>query len=174
MSANCRLRPGMRAAHGHQHFLHGAGAKGIGGNTAVAHPQHQHRPLCRQQRPQLRSRQLDHPAVPLVQHRDAGYIQGDIPALGPRQPLLGDLHPCHGDCPLPGCGQPHPCGQGGPCRAKQLIRQIRLPHFVPLSFSSGRFAALCRPPRWAEYGQCKKILYKKSKNACVGTANMVS
>ena len=73
-------------AHRDKNFLDGAGAEGVGGDPAVAHAQHQHRPLRRQKRPQLVRCLLDDLGVPLVQHTDAGDFQRDVPPLGFSRP----------------------------------------------------------------------------------------
>ena len=138
-------RRGSARAHGDKDALHRARAKGIGGDAAVAHPQHQYRPFRRQKGPQLPGAHLDDGGVPLVQHADAGHFQRHIPAPGAAEPLAGDLHPCHRDSTVAGGSQPHPCGQRLRRAAEQLVSHIRSTHFPHSPFLFwGKSPPYCR------------------------------
>ena len=172
----CRHRPdaphrqGMLRPHGDQDLLGCAGAKSIRRHPPVADAQHQHRAFRRQQGPQLGCPGLDHIRVPLVQDADAGHLQRDVPPPGPCQPLPRDLHPGDRDPAALRCGQPHPGGQLCLRAAEQLVGHICRAHFPTLPSVRG----LQTPVFRAKYGKIETFPNKNQKNACVGTANMVS
>ena len=131
-------------AHRDKNFLDGAGAEGVGGDPAVAHAQHQHRPLRRHKRPQLVRCLLDDLGVPLVQHTDAGDFQRDVPPPGLFEALPGDLHPRHRHA-APLCrGRADSAGQVSRGRV-ELVRHICQAHDFP-SF------LLCLPPKSRFWG----------------------
>ena len=163
--ADAGQRQAAPGPHGNKDLLHRAGAQSIRRHPAVAHSQHQHRALRRQQGPQLGRRLLDDTAVPLVQHADAGHFQRHIPPPGPLQPLPRDLHPRHGHAIVPGRGHPYPAGQGrAGGRRVQFIGHVCQTHGFPLFFC--KFAAggaVLAPPDRGSMGKIKLFETKIKK-----------
>ena len=81
-----------------------------------------------------------------------------------------DLHPGDRDPAALRCGQPHPGGQLCLRAAEQLVGHICRAHFPTLPSVRG----LQTPVFRAKYGKIETFPNKNQKNACVGTANMVS